>query len=89
MYMSYCRFEGTHQELRACLADVDDHLMEDAEYKVSDGEINHFRQMVTDFFYWMQDNCLITADGELDDTALEGVCESMSKSYPAKEEITC
>lgn len=86
MYMSYCRFEGTHHELRACLSDVDDHLMEDAEYKVSDGEINHFRQMVTDFFYWMHDNCLITEYGKLDVTALEGVCESMGKAYPAKEE---
>ena len=55
MYMSYCRFEGTHQELKACLADVDEHLAEMAEYEVSEDEVDHFRDMVKDFIGWMQE----------------------------------
>ena len=50
MYMSYCRFEGTLAELRACMSEVYDHVNEEAEYEVSDREINYFRQMVEIFF---------------------------------------
>ena len=81
MYMSYCRYEGTHQELVACLADVDEHVMESAEYETSESEVRHFRDMVMDFFGWMQDNELITEDGELDEDQLDGICQAMRKAY--------
>ena len=85
MYMSYCRFEGTHQELKACLADVDEHIMEDAEYETSENEVRHFRDMVMDFFGWMQDNELITEEGELDEDQLGGICQAMRKAYSEEE----
>lgn len=85
MYMSYCRFEGTHQELKACLADVDEHLAEMAEYEVSEDEVDHFRDMVMDFFGWMQDSELITEDGELDEEQLDRICDMMRKAYPPEE----
>lgn len=85
MYMSYCRFEGTHQELKACLADVDEHLAEMAEYEVSEDEVDHFRDMVKDFIGWMQDSELITEDGELDEEQLDRICDMMRKSYKEEE----
>lgn len=85
MYMSYCRFEGTHQELKACLADVDEHLAEMAEYEVSEDEVDHFRDMVMDFIGWMRDSELITWNGELDEEQLDHICETMRKSYPHEE----
>ena len=85
MYMSYCRHEGTHQELKACLADVDEHIMEDAEYETSEDEVEHFRDMVMDFFGWMHDNELITDDGELDEDQLDGICQAMRKAYSEEE----
>lgn len=81
MYMSYCRFEGTHDELRECLGDVDDHIYESAEYAVSDREIDHFRKMVKEFYDWIADSDLITDDGELDTNKLDEICAAMSKSY--------
>lgn len=80
MYMSYCRFEGTHQELRACLSTVDEHLMEEAEYEVSENEIDHFRDMVNEFFNWMQDNELIPDNCEIDEIQLESICRAMSEA---------
>ena len=85
MYMSYCRFEGTHQELRACLEDVEEHIQEEAEYKVSENEIEHFQNMVRDFYSWLVDYELITEDGELDEEMLERACEYMRKSYREEE----
>lgn len=81
MYMSYCRFEGTRSELNACLADVEEHAYEEAEYEVSDREINHFRQMVEHFYGWMVDMGLIDFNGELDRETLNDICEKMGKSY--------
>ena len=85
MYMSYCRFEGTHEELRACLADVKEHIQEEAEYEVSEREIEHFQGMVRDFYSWLVDYELITGDGELDEEMLERACEYMRKSYSEEE----
>ena len=86
MYMSYCRFEGTRHELRACLSDVEEHVNEEAEYEVSDSEINHFRFMVEDFVGWLNDMALLDEDGEIDQDALEQVCKAMAKSYGQEEE---
>jgi soluble cytochrome b562 len=86
MYMSYCRFEGTRNELRACLSDVEEHVNEEAEYEVSDSEINHFRNMVEEFVGWLNDMALLDEDGEIDRDALEQVCKAMAKSYGQEEE---
>lgn len=80
MYMSYCRFEGTHAELRACLSTVDEHLAEEAEYEVSENEIDHFRDMVTEFFDWMQENELIPDNCEVDEIQLESICKAMGET---------
>lgn len=49
MYMSYCKFEGTRMELNSCLNTVEEHVNHEAEYAVSENEINNFQQMVIDF----------------------------------------
>lgn len=81
MYMSYCRHEGTMQELRACLADADEHINEEAEYEVSDREIKCFRNMVEEFADWLANNELLDEYGELDSDKLDEICEAMRKSY--------
>lgn len=80
MYMSYCRFEGTHAELRACLGDVEDHVNGDAEYKVSENEIGHFESMVREFVDWLHDMALLDEEGYLDEDALNEVCDDMMKT---------
>lgn len=79
MYMSYCRHEGTFSELKACLADADEHMCEEAEYPVSDREIKHFQNMVEYFFNWCDESGLIDEYGELKYDRLEEICESMRK----------
>ena len=71
--------------MKACLADVDEHIMEDAEYETSENEVRHFLDMVMDFFGWMNDNELITEDGELDEDQLGGICQAMRKAYSEEE----
>ena len=80
MYMSYCKYEGTAAELRRCLGDADDHINEEAQYTVSENEIKHFRRMVTDFYEWMEQNDLLTNDGELDEERLDYICETMKQA---------
>lgn len=77
MYMSYCRFEGTRQELNACLSEVEEHIYEEAEYEVSEREINHFRNMVETFVAFMDEHGLIDQYGELNTERLDEICESM------------
>lgn len=85
-YMSYCRYEGTKMELNTCLHDVEEHVNEEAEYEVSDREINHFRNMVKTFWGWMQDMCLVDEYGELDRDVLEDICQKMARGYDEKED---
>ena len=85
-YMSYCRYEGTYSELRACLNDVEEHINEEAEFEVSDHEIQHFRNMVEYFHDFLCNMELLDEDGNLDDDALDAVCEAMAKSYEPEEE---
>ena len=89
MYMSYCRFEGTHDELRACLADVDEHVNEEAGEKVSDREIQHFRNMIEYFVGWLNDQALLDEDGCLNYEELDQVCEAMGKAYGEEDEEEC
>ena len=86
MYMSYCRFEGTLAELRACMSEVYDHVNEEAEYEVSDREINYFRQMVEEFSTFMTDLGITDCYGDLDNAKLDKVCEQMAQSFGEEEE---
>ena len=85
MYMSYCRFEGTYCELRAYLNDVEEHVNEEAEYEVSDHEIQQFRNMVEYFHDFLCNMELLDEDGNLDMDAIDSVCETMKKSYGEEE----
>lgn len=85
MYMSYCRFEGTYHELRACVADVEEHVNEEAEYEVSDNEINFFRLMISDMVEFLQNQELLDEHGELNEEELDKICEAMAKSYESEE----
>ena len=86
MYMSYCKFEGTLDELKVCLNDVDEHVSGEAEDEVSDEEIRHFRNMVEYFVGWLNDQALLDEDGCLDYDELDKVCEAMEQSYQEEEE---
>lgn len=77
MYMSYCRFEGTRMELSACLNEVRDHIYDEAEYKVSEGEIENFKSMVEIFLGFLKEAELLDEDGDLNRDELDNICESM------------
>lgn len=85
-YMSYCRFEGTLHELRACMADVEEHVNEIAEYSVSDGEIRQFKQMVIEFTDFLHDMGVLNDEGYLERDTLNEVCDAMAKSYDGEDE---
>lgn len=86
MYMSYCKFEGTYSDLRACLNDVEEHVEEYAEYETSSREIQWFRNMVELFHEFLCDQSLLDEDGGLDTDVLDTICEKMAKSYCEEEE---
>lgn len=79
MYMSYCRFEGTREELRACYSDVDDYINDCAEERASDREIDCFRDMVQEMFDFLRDNCIIDDDAFIDWNTVDDICEKMTK----------
>lgn len=81
MYMSYCRYEGTRNELNACMEDVREHVNMDAEYPVSDREIRCFKDMVYGMTSWLYEMDLIDEEGELNESELENICEAMAKGY--------
>ena len=80
-YMSYCRFEGTHHELSACINEVYEHINEEAEYEVSRGEIEYFKWMVHDFVDMLNEAQILDEDGEVDENMLDEVCKKMAKSF--------
>ena len=86
MYMSYCRHEGTYSELRACLSDAEEHINEEAEYEVSDREIQYFKNMVEMFHEFLCEQDLLDEYGDLKMDRLDAICEAMSKSYDEPEE---
>ena len=86
MYMSYCRFEGTAQELTACLAEVNEHLWEESPYKVSEREIGCFRNMVQTFHEFLMSAEMLTEDGELDEGRLDEVCDYMRRACEGEED---
>ena len=84
--MSYCRHEGTLSELRICLEDATEHANEEAQYKVSDREIECFKHIITEVYDFMNEMCLLDSDGELDFDELDNICEKMAKSYDCEDE---
>lgn len=86
MYMSYCRFEGTKAELNACIDEVAAHVNEEAEYEVSEREIECFRDMVHNFASFLRDSCILDDAGEIDEDMLDDVCYSMGMSYAEEED---
>ena len=84
--MSYCRHEGTLAELRACLADAEEHVNGEAEYEVSDREIDCFKKMVDTFVEWLQDNDLLDEDNGLNWDVLNEICDSMKKTCETEDE---
>lgn len=85
MYMSYCRFEGTNQELNACIGEVCEHVNEEAEYGISDREIDYFRKMVQSFVGFLQDSEILDENGEIDEEMLDDICEKMAQGYGEEE----
>lgn len=81
MYMSYCRCEGTLHEMRAVLEDVEYHIHESAPHRMSDGEIQSFKSMVTEFVNWINDMGLLEDEVYLDDEELDRVCYAMAHGY--------
>lgn len=80
-YMSYCRFEGTKEELRICLSDVEEHINgEEAVSEISYREIECFKSMVYNFVDFLTDNELLNEFNEVDDEKLKEVCEKMAQS---------
>ena len=86
MYMSYCRYEGTRMELSVCLQEAEDHVNGEAEYAVSEREIDHFRKMVEGFYYWVKDMGIVDDEGNLDQGALEDICCAMAQEGQNEEE---
>lgn len=78
-YMSYCRFEGTLHELRACISDVQDHIDGSAEYGISEEQIDCFRKMVQEMHDFMYDTGILDDNGDIDKHWLDKVCEDMAK----------
>lgn len=89
MYMSYCRFEGTRAELRACLNEAQEHINGEADDKVSASEIECFKDIIRDVVDFLNDNCLIDEDGMIDREGLDDVCQAMAKTgiYEEEEEV--
>lgn len=81
MYMSYCRYEGTRQELNTCFNDVENHVNGTAEYEVSDLEIYHFKKMIVEMYNFMCEMDLLDTYGDLDEDRLEEIAEKMAVSY--------
>jgi hypothetical protein len=79
--MSYCRYAGTCHELSACLDDVEEHINKEAEYEVSESEIDYFTSLVRLFYGFMVDNGLIDYDSELNEGRLAEIAETMKHRY--------
>lgn len=82
MNMSYCRYENTLEDLRDCINNAMEHVDEEAEYSVSKSEISCFRNMVEEFFEFMDSCGIIDYENEcIDEDELDDVCKKMKKSY--------
>ena len=57
------------------------HINEEAEYEVSEREIEYFQNIVELFHEFLCENELMDERGNLNTDALESVCNAMKKSY--------
>lgn len=73
-------------ELYACLDAVAEHVNGEAEYPVSENEVNNFKQMVQNFVGWLHDMAILDDEGYLDEDALNEVCEDMMKAREDEDE---
>lgn len=81
MYMNYCRYEGTRQELNVCFRDIEEHVNGNAAYEVSEHEIYHFKKMIVEMHNFMFEMDLLDRYGDLDEDRLEEIAEKMAVSY--------
>lgn len=78
MYMDYCKFRGTLEELRVCIADVEARMSHDKRYAVSEEEINEFKEMVLEMWDFLCRCDLVTeCDTGLNRKVLEEIAEDM------------
>ena len=77
-YMSYCRFEGTRSELQACMDTVQEHLNREAEYSVSETEIEQFEGMIREIVDFLYDTGILNGKGDLDDKRMNEICYAMA-----------
>ena len=85
MYMSYCRNEGTLAELRCVMSDVEAHINEEAEYSVSEREIDKFKSVVSEFYDFLCETELLDCNGEIDNEVLDIICEKMRHGYNERD----
>lgn len=76
MYMRYCMFEGTLNELRACMGEVETCIYDEDE-TVSSREAEKFEVMVTELYDWLNDMCLLDQSGDLDTDVLKEISKNM------------
>lgn len=80
MNMSYCRYENTLSDLRDCIHDAVEHINEEAEYAVSEREIDCFRRMVKEFWEFLNFCEVIDFEtGRLNEEELDECCFRMEK----------
>ena len=65
---------------------VEEHVNGEAEYPVSENEVNNFQQMVQDFVGWLHDMALLDDEGYLNEDALNEVRDDMMKAREDDEE---
>ena len=86
MYMSYCRIEGTLNEMRAVIGEVEDHVYQEECSPVSGREISAFENLMHEIFDFLEDMELIDYEHEwLDRERLEEICNMMAKENGDEE----
>lgn len=73
-------------ELNACIGTVCEHINEEAQSEVSDREIECFKRMVHRFVDFLNDAELLAEDGDLDEVALDDICDKMREKWDYEEE---
>lgn len=71
MYMSYCRNEGTYQEITACLDAVQERLDDVTCEQMSQKEAHYFVEIIRAVHYFLIENDLVDEFGDLDEDKLE------------------
>lgn len=87
-YMSYCRQQGTFEELKQSLYDVEQYINGNADEAMSDREIESFRKMVFWFVDFLNEQELIDCTGDVDISVLECICDSLRMERKDDEEYS-